>query len=61
MNKIISFIVLLFAASVNAFSQSNGDWETLFNGKDFTGWKQLNGKAKYEVQNGEVVGTTVLK
>ncbi|MFK7924097.1 MAG: DUF1080 domain-containing protein [Bacteroidia bacterium] len=31
----------------------------LFNGKDFTGWKQLNGKAKYTIENGEIVGTTV--
>jgi hypothetical protein len=31
----------------------------LFNGKDFTGWMQLNGKAKYTVDKGEIVGTTV--
>src|SRR5687767_8419453 len=31
----------------------------LFNGKDFKGWKILGGKAKYEVKNGEIVGTTV--
>jgi hypothetical protein len=29
-----------------------------FNGKDLKNWKQLNGKAKYEVQNREIVGTT---
>lgn len=33
-------------------------WVELFNGKDLTGWKQLNGTAKYEVQEGCVVGTT---
>lgn len=31
----------------------------LFNGKDLTGWKQLNGKAKYSIDKGEIVGTTV--
>lgn len=31
----------------------------LFNGKDLTGWKQLNGKAQYTVSNGEIIGTTV--
>ncbi len=31
----------------------------MFNGKNFDGWKQLNGKAKYTIENGEVVGTTV--
>jgi hypothetical protein len=32
---------------------------SLFNGKDLSGWKLLNGKAKYDVKNGEIVGTTV--
>ena len=31
----------------------------LFNGKDLKGWKVLGGKAKYEVKNGEIIGTTV--
>lgn len=35
-------------------------WKPLFNGKDLSGWKQLNGKARYTVQNGEIVGTTVM-
>lgn len=34
-------------------------WTKLFNGKDLTGWKQVNGKAKYEVQDGMIVGTCV--
>lgn len=34
-------------------------WITLFNGKNLTGWKQLNGKASYEVKNKEIIGTTV--
>ncbi len=35
-------------------------WQSLFNGKDLAGWKQLNGKARYEVKNGAIVGTSVL-
>jgi len=31
----------------------------LFNGKDLSGWVQKGGKAKFEVENGEIVGTTV--
>ena len=31
----------------------------LFNGRDLSGWKQLNGKASYKVSNGEIIGTTV--
>jgi hypothetical protein len=34
-------------------------WQSLFNGKDLTGWNQKNGAAKYTVENGEIVGTTV--
>ena len=36
-----------------------GPWEPLFNGKDFTGWKPLNGTAPYAVVDGAIVGTTV--
>ena len=34
-------------------------WTPLFNGKDLTGWHQLNGKAKYKAENNEIVGETV--
>jgi hypothetical protein len=53
--RILFFLVLLPTLT---FSQEN--WQALFNGKDLKGWKQLNGQAKYEVKNGEIVGTTVL-
>ncbi len=56
-------VILLFSffsifATSCAQSQAN-EWTDLFNGKDLTGWKQLNGKATYEVIDGEIVGTTV--
>lgn len=34
-------------------------WVSLFDGKTLQGWNQKNGKAKYTVENGEIVGTTV--
>jgi hypothetical protein len=34
-------------------------WKSLFNGKDLKGWNQKNGTAKYTIENGEIVGTTV--
>lgn len=40
-------------------AKQNDGWQSLFNGKDLTGWHQLNGKADYRVVNGEIVGTTV--
>jgi hypothetical protein len=59
MNKLIFFIAALFL--LNACATKNDDgWTELFNGKDLTGWKQLNGEAKYEVVDGMIVGTTVL-
>ena len=45
-----------FTVGIDADS---GKWQELFNGKDLQGWKQLNGKAKYEAKNGEIIGTTV--
>ncbi len=59
MIKKITILVVLIALASPGFSQGKEEWENLFNGKDLKGWKQLNGKAKYEIQNGELVGTTV--
>ena len=53
----ISLLALAF--SVNAFAADG--WIDLFNGKDLTGWVQRGGKAKYTVENGTIVGSTVLK
>ncbi len=35
------------------------DWKPLFNGKNFNGWKQLGGVAKYEIKNDEIIGSSV--
>jgi len=50
--------VVLFLLPVVSLAQQ-GDWQELFNGKDLKGWKQLNGKARYEVRNGMIIGSTV--
>lgn len=55
----LTLVALLLAVATQGFSQGKEEWENLFNGKDFKGWKQLNGKAKYEIEHGEIVGTTV--
>lgn len=51
-------VSLLFIFCVT-FSMAQGKWVNLFNGKDLSGWQQLNGKAQYQVLNSEIVGTTV--
>ncbi|MBX2843011.1 MAG: DUF1080 domain-containing protein [Flammeovirgaceae bacterium] len=57
--RIIAFILIgiLNAISVSA---NDGDWKPLFNGKNFKGWKVLNGTAEYTIDNGEVVGTSAM-
>jgi len=50
---------MLFFSFASAQQKNQDGWTPLFNGKNLDGWKQLNGKARYEVKNGEIVGTTV--
>lgn len=57
MKQIVSFSFLLMSCTISITAQPV--WHSLFNGKNLDGWKQLNGKAKYTVQHGEIVGTTV--
>lgn len=51
-------LLLFFISSLHSFTQ-NDSWISLFNGKNLEGWNQKNGKAKFEVINGEIVGTAV--
>ena len=54
----LAFLSLVNATYTNAQTAKSG-WTELFNGKNLNGWHQLNGHAKYSVENGEIVGTTV--
>ena len=47
---------LLLAATV--FSQSSG-WQPLTSGSNLTGWEQRGGSARYSIQDGIIVGTSV--
>jgi HEAT repeat protein/type 1 glutamine amidotransferase len=49
---------LFLAAPTDAARQEK--WQQLFDGKTLNGWIQRNGKARYEVVDGTIVGTTVL-
>ncbi|WOD42203.1 3-keto-disaccharide hydrolase [Hwangdonia lutea] len=55
---LICALTLCFSNNEADAQVSNNEWIDLFNGKDLTGWKQLNGTAKYRVENGEIIGTT---
>lgn len=51
---------LFFVATMNA--QEGDGFVDLFNGKDFTGWNQKNGTAKYTIEEGGIIcGTTAEK
>lgn len=55
LQMLLAFLMLISAVS----AKKKDGWNSLFNGKDLTGWHQLNGQAKYHVEKGEIVGTTV--
>jgi hypothetical protein len=46
-------LLLLLAAAPAAFAQ--GGWISLFNGKDFTGWKIGGDKSTFTIKNGAMV------
>jgi len=55
---IITLLLVSCYLEVVAQSSDRG-WQVLFNGKDLTGWRELNGKHKWEVKDGMIVGTDV--
>jgi hypothetical protein len=55
----IKTVALSAAFQLVIFYSASAQWKNLFNGKDLKGWNQKNGVAKYTVENGEIVGTTV--
>lgn len=58
----LNICIILTGYSIPAcFSQSeNLPWINLFNGDNLNGWIQLNGSAKYSVEDGAIVGRSVL-
>jgi hypothetical protein len=58
----IGFTVPLASAPKLSADEPNKDgWTKLFNGKNLDGWIQRGGKAKYRVEDGQIVGTSVPK
>ena len=55
----IIFVLVIFI-SINTFSQNDKGWQNLFDGKTLNGWKLMTGKAEYKVEDGIIVGTTVM-
>jgi hypothetical protein len=51
-------VTVLFSAAFVLVAADDSGWKPLFNGKDLDGWTQKGGKAKYAVENGEIVGSS---
>ncbi|MEL6944826.1 MAG: DUF1080 domain-containing protein, partial [Bacteroidota bacterium] len=58
MSKFLIFTFLFISFLGNA--QSDDGWKPLFNGENFDGFKQLNGKATYKAEDGQMVGISTL-
>lgn len=53
---LFSLFILCLSTPAKLLAQGS---ESLFNGKDLSGWRPLNGSAKYKVEHGEIIGETV--
>jgi hypothetical protein len=49
----------LLSLLLGCATRTHSDWITLFDGKTLNGWTQKGGKAKYRVENGEIIGASV--
>jgi hypothetical protein len=49
-------MVLVLALCAGVAAAAEKKWTPLFDGKTFTGWKPLQGTAKYEIRDGAIIG-----
>jgi hypothetical protein len=59
--RLSGLLALTSALCLASPAHAAAGWINLFNGKNLDGWEQHSGTAKYRVEDGCVVGTTVLK
>ena len=53
------FMSVFLLCCIHISSAAAADWVDLFDGKTLNGWTVESGTAKYEVENGVIVGSTV--
>ena len=53
---VLNSFVFAAAVCVGAAPAAEQKWSSLFDGTTLSGWKQLQGEAKYEVRDGAIVG-----
>jgi hypothetical protein len=61
LRRLLPSLALTSALALASTAAAADGWVALFNGKNLDGWEQHSGTAKYRVEEGCVVGTTVLK
>ncbi len=57
-SALLGLMFMLAGAHSSAWA-AEGSWTRLFDGRSIDGWEVKGGTAKYEVENGCIVGTTV--
>ena len=55
-----SFLWSFFMLLIFGTSRGQKGWINLFDGKSLHGWKQVAGTANYAIENGAILGTTVI-
>ncbi|HTE11819.1 MAG TPA: DUF1080 domain-containing protein [Chitinophagaceae bacterium] len=55
----LCLLILFNLLYTDAAAQTKSGWQSLFNGKDLSGWRELNGKHKWEAKDGMIIGTDV--
>lgn len=58
MKFVLRWVVVLPLLAGAAHAADDAEWQSLFDGKSLSGWRQVNGTASYEAIDGAIVGTT---
>ncbi len=56
--KITTLFLLLIFILLSCAESQDGQWRSLFNGKNLDNWQVLNGIAEYKIENDVIVGTS---
>ena len=56
----LKLTVFLLIIGFSFSCQQKEPWKNMFSESDLTGWNQKNGEADYKVENGTIVGSTVI-
>jgi hypothetical protein len=59
MPRPILSLLSIFALMLLTAPLAADEWKPLFDGKSLDGWEQKGGEAKYRVEDGQVIGTSV--